>query len=54
MKDDYNFPENIRKIVKDFEKYLIGVYAKVGEIMQVMKTEEELEEEKERENSGKG
>jgi len=54
MKDDYNFPENIRKIVKDFEKYLIHVYAETGEIMQGKKTKQELEEEKERENLSKG
>lgn len=51
MKDDYNCPESIRKIIKDFEKYLIVAYAKAGEIIHGRKTKQE---ENERENFMKG
>jgi len=54
MKEDYTYPESIRKIIKDFEKTLIDYYAKVGEILQGIKEEKEMEEEREQDSSQKG
>jgi hypothetical protein len=44
---DYRYPDSIVKIVKDLEKQIIELYAKLGGMLQKMKAQRELEEEKE-------
>lgn len=45
LKEDYSYPESIRKIVNDLEIQLIDLYAKVGEQMKKNSQEPTKEEE---------
>lgn len=47
MRVDNRYPESIGGIVKELEKQLIELYAKVGEKLYEIKKQQELDEERE-------
>lgn len=47
MRSEYRYPDGIGNVVKELEKQLIGLYAKVGVIVYENKLKEEEEQEKE-------
>lgn len=47
MRVDNRYPESIGRIVEELEKRLIELYAKVGEKLHEIRTQQELDDERE-------